>query len=88
MTGCTKTFFPQSKYGLKQKRKISVAQVRDQIKEKESHRIQQRNAFFEEGVKLDEEARNRRSKLDEIKRKKIQELRYVFYTALSVCENI
>jgi hypothetical protein len=38
-------------------------------------RIHERKAFFEEGVKLDEEARQRRAKLEEIKRKKLDELR-------------
>lgn len=46
-----------------------------QIGEKENMRIRQRQAFFEEGVKLDEEARQRRLKLDDIKRKKLEELR-------------
>lgn len=49
--------------------------VLDQIKEKEQAKISERNAFFEEGVRLDEEARLRRLKLDEIKRKKLGELR-------------
>ncbi|CAH1796262.1 unnamed protein product [Owenia fusiformis] len=51
--------------------------VRTQIREKEQQKIHERNAFFEEGVKLDEEARMRRQKLDEIKRKKLGELRGV-----------
>lgn len=51
--------------------------VRHQIREKEQQKIQERNAFFEEGVKLDDEARERRQKLDEIKRKKLNELRGV-----------
>lgn len=49
--------------------------VRVQIGEKENMRIRQRQSFFEEGVKLDEEARQRRLKLDDIKRKKLEELR-------------
>lgn len=51
--------------------------VLDQIKEKEGQKIMERNAFFEEGVKLDEEARLRRLKLDEVKKKKLGELRYI-----------
>jgi hypothetical protein len=39
--------------------------------------VSDRNAFFEEGVKLDEEARMRRSRLEEIKKKKLNELRYL-----------
>lgn len=49
--------------------------VLDQIRDKERQKISERNAFFEEGVKLDEEARLRRLKLDEVKRKKLGELR-------------
>ncbi|XP_035674846.1 cilia- and flagella-associated protein 45-like [Branchiostoma floridae] len=49
--------------------------VRKQIREKEQVRINDRNAFFEEGVKLDEEARQRRAKLDDIKKKKLNELK-------------
>lgn len=56
-----------------------AGEVRTQIREKEQQRIMERNAFFEEGVRLDEEARTRRHKLEEIKRNKLQELRYVVY---------
>lgn len=51
--------------------------VLGQIREKEQGKISERNAFFEEGVRLDEEARLRRLKLDEAKKKKLGELRYV-----------
>ena len=59
-------------------------QVRQQIQEKEAHRVQERNAFFEEGVRLDEEARARRAKLEDIKRKKLEELRYGFFHCLII----
>lgn len=49
--------------------------VRRQIREKEQIRITDRTAFFEEGVRINEEARARRAKLDDIKRKKLNELR-------------
>ena len=49
--------------------------LQKQIRENELVRIGQRKAFFEEGVKLDEEAKARRAKLDDIKRKKLDELR-------------
>lgn len=49
--------------------------VLDQIRDKEQQKISERNAFFEEGIRLDEEARLRRLKLDEVKRKKLGELR-------------
>lgn len=57
-------------------KKMSHAdEVRAQIRKKEQERIAERNAFFEEGVKLDEEARLRRAKLEAVKRKKLGELR-------------
>ncbi|RUS83915.1 hypothetical protein EGW08_008329 [Elysia chlorotica] len=58
----------------KSKRHQHADSVRSQIREKELVRIAERNAFFEEGVKLDEEARARRAKLEAIKRKKLTEL--------------
>ena len=33
-----------------------------------------RKSFFQEGIKLDQEAKERRQKLDEIKRRKLKEL--------------
>ena len=61
-----------------QKRRAKYAdEVRRQIQEKEVQRISDRNAFFEEGVKINEEAKLRRNKLDDVKRKKIDELRSV-----------
>ncbi|XP_002738957.1 cilia- and flagella-associated protein 45-like [Saccoglossus kowalevskii] len=57
-------------------RKLAHADdVRKQIREKEQLKIADRDSFFEEGIKLDEEARARRAKLDEIKKKKLDELR-------------
>jgi len=56
-------------------RDVYAEEVRVQIRDKESERIRARQQFFEEGVKLDEEARQRRSRLDDIKRKKLEELR-------------
>jgi len=52
-----------------------IDHLKKQIKENENHRVDERKAFFEEGVRLDEEARQRRQKLDEIKQKKLNELR-------------
>ena len=49
--------------------------VRYQIKEKEKQRIQERQSFFQDGIKLDNEAKERRQKLDEIKRRKLKELK-------------
>lgn len=59
------------------RRRTYADDVRTQIREKEQHRITARNAFFEEGTKLNEEAKLRRSKLDEVKQKKLNELRSV-----------
>ena len=61
------------------KRLQHADEVRAQIRERERERILERNAFFEEGVRLDEEARQRRQKLDEVKSKKLQELRFVAF---------
>ena len=58
--------------------------VRAQIREKEHARIADRNAFFEEGVKLDEEARQRRVKLEGVKRKKLETLRWVMVFKLHI----
>ncbi|CAL1526482.1 unnamed protein product [Lymnaea stagnalis] len=57
------------------KKLVHADDVRAQIREKEKQRISERNAFFEEGVKLDEEARARRMKLEAVKKKKLNELR-------------
>ncbi|XP_033114442.1 cilia- and flagella-associated protein 45-like [Anneissia japonica] len=51
--------------------------VRKQIREKEVLKINEKNAFFEEGIKINQEARERRAKLDAIKQKKLSELRAV-----------
>ena len=61
----------------RKKRLGHAEDVRTQIREKEHARIAERNAFFEEGVKLDEEARLRRAKLEEVKKKKLETLRWV-----------
>ena len=45
------------------------------MREKEKDRVTRRNEFFEEGVKLDQEAKERRQKLDEIKQRKLRELK-------------
>lgn len=56
-------------------RKHYSENLQNQIRENELVRIKERKAFFEEGVKLDDEAKARRAKLDDIKRKKLDELR-------------
>ena len=49
--------------------------LQKQIRQNELVKIQERKQFFEEGNRLDEEARTRRAKLEEAKRKKLDELR-------------
>lgn len=65
----------------KKKKLTHADEVRRQIRDKEQVRILERNSFFEEGVKLDEEARERRHKLEEVKKKKLSELRYIFLSS-------
>ena len=67
---------------VRKKRLSHADEVRAQIRKKEQERISERNAFFEEGVRLDEEARARRARLDEVKRKKLGELRWVWFATL------
>ena len=61
----------------KYKRKQHREDVLAQIREKEKVKIHERNQFFEEGIKLTEEARSRRGKLEDVKKKKLDELRLV-----------
>ncbi|XP_056622682.1 cilia- and flagella-associated protein 45 [Triplophysa dalaica] len=49
--------------------------VRQQIRERELQAIGQRREMFREGERLEEEARNRRARLNEIKEKKLRELK-------------
>jgi hypothetical protein len=65
----------QQEESAKHKVKAYNENLQLQIRENEINRIQERKQFFEEGIKLDEEARARRAKLEEIKRKKLDELR-------------
>ena len=57
------------------RRQFHAEDVRQQIREKERERRQARQAFFEEGIQLDQETKERRQKLDEIKRRKLKELK-------------
>ncbi|XP_065920650.1 cilia- and flagella-associated protein 45-like [Dysidea avara] len=52
-----------------------ASEVRRQVQDTEQQKINARKAFFEEGIKLDQEAKERRQKLDAIKQRKLQELR-------------
>ncbi|CAH8462056.1 unnamed protein product [Heterobilharzia americana] len=53
----------------------NLKDLRHQICEKERERIAERNAAFEEGVRLNEEARLRRLRLNEAKTRKLKELK-------------
>ncbi|XP_064407345.1 cilia- and flagella-associated protein 45-like [Halichondria panicea] len=58
-----------------QRRHAHAEEIRKQVRKKEEERIGARRGFFEEGNKLDQEAKDRRKKLDEIKQRKLAELR-------------
>ncbi|VEL40841.1 unnamed protein product [Protopolystoma xenopodis] len=51
-----------------------ASEIRRQICEKEQEKIAERNAFFDEGVRMEEEARLRHLRLEEAKRRKLNEL--------------
>lgn len=57
------------------RRKVYANEIGSQMREKEKDRVQNRNDFFAEGVKLDQEAKERRQKLDAIKQRKLRELK-------------
>ncbi|XP_075700871.1 cilia- and flagella-associated protein 45 isoform X2 [Rhinoderma darwinii] len=52
-----------------------AGELRRQVRENEQKQVVDRMAHFDEGKRLDEEARQRRTRLDEIKLKKLEELR-------------
>ncbi|TPP39651.1 cilia- and flagella-associated protein 45 [Fasciola gigantica] len=60
---------------LRKKNEKYASEIRHQICEREQERIAERNAFFEEGVKLEEEARIRQLRLADAKNRKLRELR-------------
>merc|ERR1719187_949393 len=59
---------------MRAKNEQHISHVKKQIREREQQRVRDRTAFFEEGIKLDQEARARRQKLEDVKMSKIQEL--------------
>lgn len=50
-------------------------ELRRQVRENQQKQVQDRIATFEEGRRLKEEAQKRRERIDDIKKKKIEELR-------------
>ncbi|KAK4473614.1 hypothetical protein MN116_002966 [Schistosoma mekongi] len=65
----------RAEYEAKQKSVQNLNELRHQICEKERERIAERNATFEEGIRLNEEARLRRLRLNEAKTRKLKELK-------------
>ncbi|CAF1033604.1 unnamed protein product, partial [Didymodactylos carnosus] len=57
------------------KRNRYADELRNQIVTNEKQKVEDRTAFFDEGARLDDEARIRRLKLDGIKKHKLDELR-------------
>ena len=57
------------------KRDKFANELREQIIRHEKQKVAERTAFFEEGARLDEQARARRIRLDEIKTQKLNDLR-------------
>ena len=62
---------------LRRKQKEFRAGIIDQIDEKQEARIQDRRERYQEGVKLEEQAKMRRQRLEEAKIRKLNELRSV-----------
>ena len=54
---------------MKREKMKHADEVRKQIIDKEALKMADRKAFFEEGVKMEEEARQRRARLDEVNHK-------------------
>ncbi|XP_030044065.1 cilia- and flagella-associated protein 45 isoform X2 [Microcaecilia unicolor] len=52
-----------------------ASELRQQVRENEQRQFLAQIALFEEGKRLQEEARQRRARLDELKKKKLEELR-------------
>ncbi|XP_072284597.1 cilia- and flagella-associated protein 45 [Pyxicephalus adspersus] len=52
-----------------------ASELRRQVREHEQKQVMDRISYFEEGKRLDEEARQRRARLDDLKQKKLGELR-------------
>ena len=62
---------------VKKKQKEFRGNIIKQIHEKQEERINERRAKYQEGVKLEEEAKARRQRLEEAKIRKLNELRFV-----------
>jgi len=62
---------------LRRKQREFRVGIIQQIHEKQEERIQERRAKYQEGVKLEEQAKMRRQRLEEAKIRKLNELRSV-----------
>ncbi|XP_043859130.1 cilia- and flagella-associated protein 45 [Dromiciops gliroides] len=58
-----------------QERLLHANELRRQVRENQQKQVQERIATFEEGRRLKEEAQKRRERINDIKRKKMEELR-------------
>ena len=67
---------------LQRRREFSKG-LRVQIRKKEHDRIREQNEFFGEAIKVEDELRQRRLQLEEIKRRKLHELRFDFCCLIS-----
>ena len=65
---------------LRKKQREFRSGIIKQIYEKQEERVNERRARYQEGVKLEEEAKARRQKLEEAKIRKLNELRFVCST--------
>lgn len=52
-----------------------ASEVREQIKERESKRIDERKAFFEETINMDKEIEDKKKQLEQVKKKKLRDLK-------------
>jgi len=57
------------------KQQVYAQEVRDQIKEREEERINERKQFFEETINMDRDIEQKKQQLDEVKRKKLMDLK-------------
>jgi len=73
---------------LRKKQREFRAGIIKQIQEKQEDRINERRARYQEGVKLEEEAKVRRQRLEEAKIRKLNELRSVSYTLYTGCRTV
>lgn len=55
-------------------RRLHAREIQEQIGQREQERQDERRAFFREGLQLDEEAAERRRRLDAIKQRKLEDL--------------